>query len=96
MPQNLIQFQKGLSSSDFFHQFGTEEQCAKVLFDWRWPHGFVCPPCGHWGHCVLRTRDLYQCNHSHCQSSLTADTIFAHTKLALTTWFQALYFLTQQ
>jgi len=96
MEQNAVQFQKGLSLNRFMQQFGTEERCAEALFRWRWPHGFVCPICGHAEHCVLHSRQLYQCNHCHHQTSLTADTIFAHTKLPLTTWFQAMYFLTQQ
>jgi transposase-like protein len=96
MHQNAIQFQKGLSLNGFLRQFGTEEHCAEALFLWRWPRGFACPICGHTEHCVLRSRQLYQCNHCHHQTSLTADTIFAHTKLLLTTWFQAMYFLTQQ
>ena len=77
MQQNEIQFQKGLSLNRFIRQFGTEERCAEALFRWRWPHGFVCPICGHAEHCVLHSRQLYQCNYCHHQSSLTADTIFA-------------------
>ncbi|MGD8309513.1 MAG: IS1595 family transposase [Chromatiales bacterium] len=96
MRQNTIQFQKGLSLTDFLRQYGTEEQCAEALFGWRWPHGFVCPHCGRAEHCVVGARRLYQCNQCHHQTSLTSDTIFAHTKLPLTTWFLAMYFLTQQ
>jgi len=96
MQQNPIQFQKGLSLTSFLRQFGTEEQCAAAVFRWRWPRGFVCPQCGHAKHCALRSRELYQCNHCHHQASLTSDTIFANTKLPLTIWFLAMYFLTQQ
>jgi hypothetical protein len=96
MPQNPIQFQKGLSLNDFIRQFGTEERCAEALVNWRWPHGFICPLGGHREPCLLPTRALYQCNHCHHQTSLTAATIFANTKLPLTTWFEAMYFRTQQ
>jgi predicted RNA-binding Zn-ribbon protein involved in translation (DUF1610 family) len=96
MQQNPIQFQKGLSLASFLRQFGTEEQCAAALFRWRWPAGFVCPQCGGAKHCALRSRKLYQCNQCHHQASLTCDTIFANTKLPLTIWFLAMYFLTQQ
>jgi hypothetical protein len=44
----------------------------------------------------LRTRALLQCRHCHHQTSLTAGTIFEATKLPLTTWFLALFWLTQQ
>ncbi|MDJ0805513.1 MAG: IS1595 family transposase [Gammaproteobacteria bacterium] len=96
MEQNTIQFQKGLSLTSFLCQYGTEAQCEQTLKRWRWPQGFVCPVCGHSEHCILNVRNLYQCNTCHHQTSLTSDTIFAHTKLPLTTWFLAMYFLTQQ
>jgi len=95
MSKNAIQFQKGFSLPDFFATYGTEEQCEKALFDCRWPNGFVCPQCGHKEYCVLKTKKLYQCNHCHHQTSLTSGTIFADTKLALTTWFLAIFLLTQ-
>ena len=96
MPQNRIQFQKGLSLGEFLHQYGTEERCREALVRWRWPGGFVCPECGHRGYCVVGPRKHYQCNRCHQQTSLTSGTIFAHTKLPLTTWFVAMYLLTGQ
>ena len=41
--------------SAFFQKYGSQEQCEKALYDWRWPNGFVCPECGHTGHCFLNT-----------------------------------------
>jgi len=93
--KNAIQFQKGFSLPDFFGKYGAEDQCREALFDWRWPHGFVCPECGHTHHCLLKTNKLYQCNRCHHQTSLTSGTIFADTKLPLTTWFLALFLVTQ-
>jgi len=40
MKKNAVQFQKGFSLPDFFKKYGTEEQCEKALFDWRWPRVF--------------------------------------------------------
>jgi hypothetical protein len=81
----------------FLKHFGTEEQCAERLFRWRWPRGFVCPACGHRHGCVRRrTRKLLQCQHCRHQTSLSAGTVFAHSKLPLTTWFLAMYLLTQR
>lgn len=95
MAKNKIQFQKGLSLQEFLSHFGTEEQCRDVLFLWRWPQGYTCPECGHRDYCQLKSRQLFQCNSCHCQTSLTAGTIFAYTKLPLTIWFLGIYFITQ-
>lgn len=35
MVKNPIQFQKGLSLPDFVASYGSEEQCAALLFAWR-------------------------------------------------------------
>lgn len=94
MSKNRVQFQKGMSLSDFLAQYGTEAQCEQALFGWRWPEGFVCPECGHSGHCVLG-RGLFQCHRCRRQTSLTAGTLFAGTKLPLTKWLLAIYLLTQ-
>lgn len=95
MARNRIQFQKGLSEARFATLYGTEERCREALARWRWPDGFICPRCGGREHCVLAHRDLYQCNACRRQTSLTAGTIFDSTKVALTTWFRAMYLITQ-
>jgi len=95
MSKNSIQFQPGLSLQEFMKQFGSEEQCRSAFIQWRWPHGFVCPTCGHTKHCILQTRVLFQCNRCRSQISVTAGTIFAASKLPLTTWFLAIYLVTQ-
>jgi hypothetical protein len=53
------------------------------------------PACDGHKHHFIKTRGLYQCSECHHQASLTAGTIFASTKLALTTWFRAMYHMTQ-
>jgi transposase-like protein len=40
-------------------------------------------------------KGAYQCNACRTQTSLTAGTIFAGTKLPLTQWFRAIYHMTQ-
>ena len=95
MPRNKVQFQKGISLSEFLKNYGTEEQCFEALYRWRWPKGFQCPHCGHDKCCQLSNRKLQQCNCCHRQTSITAGTIFDATKLPLTTWFQAIYLITQ-
>jgi ribosomal protein L37AE/L43A len=94
MSKNRVQFQKGMSLGSFMAQYGTEEQCERAVFAWRWPRGFVCPSCAHPKGYPL-SRGLLQCAACRHQSSLTSNTIFADTKLPLRVWFLAMFLLTQ-
>jgi len=86
---------KGLSEAEFRERFGTEEACRQALFEMRWRDGLTCPGCGGSSFCRLRTRELFQCNRCKRQVRLTAGTVFQDSKLPLTTWFAAIYHLTQ-
>ena len=94
---NRIQFQHGLSMPEFLKDYGTEPQCERVLEAVRWPNGFCCPRCGQAAHYVLRdgVRKVFQCNACRHQASLIAGTVFQGTKLPLTTWFLAIYLISQ-
>jgi transposase-like protein len=97
MAFNLIQFQRGISLPEFLCTFGTEEQCTQAVVAARWPVGFVCPRCDAPAHYVVShgARKLFQCRACKHQTSLTAGSLFEHTKLPLRTWFLALYFISQ-
>ncbi len=95
MARNSVQFQKGLCEAAFEQQYGTEEACREALFRWRWPEGFECPICGERRHSAIRSRQLFQCSACRRQTSLTAGTVFAATKVPLRTWFRAIYHVTQ-
>lgn len=97
MAQNRIQFQKGLSLPDFIRDYGTEEQCVLAVEKMRWPQGFSCPNCESPRYSIVWHGKVktFQCNCCYCQTTLTSGTIFHSTKLPLTTWFQAMYFVTQ-
>lgn len=95
MPKNKVQFQSSMSLRDFMASYGTHQQCERALERWRWPHGSVCPQCGHSAHCVLKYRRLYQCNSCARQTSVSAGTVFSGSKLPLTVWFLAMYLITQ-
>ena len=95
MAKNTVQFQKGLSLSQFLETYGTEEQCREVLFKMRWPQDFRCPKCGHEACYALRARELYQCRQCRFQASLTQGTVLAATKLSLRTWMLVIYLATQ-
>jgi transposase-like protein len=93
--RNKVQFQKGLSEPEFERLYGSEAACREALRRWRWPTGFACPACGETRHSEVASRRLFQCSGCRRQTSLTAGTIFAATKLPLRLWFRALYHLTQ-
>lgn len=95
MPKNQIQLQPGLSLQHFLKIYGTEEACRDRLFKMRWPSGFHCPQCGGSRYYLVTTRNLYQCTCCKHQSSIISGTIFEASKLPLTTWFLAIYFITQ-
>jgi Transposase zinc-ribbon domain len=97
MSMNRIQFQPGLSMPDFLKQFGTEAQCEAELKQARWPQGCICPSCGHTGSSQFKvgSRTMFQCQGCRHQTSIIAGTLFQGTKLPLTVWFLAIYFISQ-
>ena len=97
MAFNRIQFQHGMSIPEFLRSFGTEAQCAEAVKAARWPGGFHCPRCLSDAHYVVGhgARNLFQCNECRHQTSLTAGSLMEHTKLPLTTWFLAIYLVSQ-
>lgn len=97
MSMNRIQFQAGMSVHEFQQTYGDEAQCEAALTKARWNRGFVCPACSA-SHAVsfrLHGKPGWQCMDCGKQTTLTAGTIFHSTKLPLTVWFLAMYFLTQ-
>ncbi len=97
MAENRIQFQRGMSIRQFLDRFGTEAQCAEAVKLARWPSGFHCPRCGRAEHYVVGhgARELFQCIGCRHQTSVTAGSLMEHTKLPLTTWFLAIYLISQ-
>lgn len=95
MAKNQVQFQKGLSLTAFNSTYGTEEKCREKLFKVRWPNGYECPKCGHNHFYLVSLRNLYQCAQCRHQSSLISGTVFAGSKLPLTTWFLGIFLITQ-
>lgn len=76
-------------------QFGTDAACVQYLFRLRWPDGFVCPRCGEsegW----FTKRGLFVCKGCQCQTSVKAGTIFQGSRLPLTLWFRAIWWVTSQ
>jgi len=97
MRKNNLQFQPGISMSEFIKEYNSEEQCEAALEKARWPKGFVCQGCKGSRHSSYRrgNRKIFQCSCCRKQVTLTSGTIFHSSKLPLILWFQALYVLTQ-
>ena len=97
MAINRIQFQKGLSLSEFLDNYGEESQCEDALEKARWQKGFICPKCKGKNHSVFRRNEtkVFQCSSCRTQTTLAGGTIIHSTKLSLIKWFQAKYFMTQ-
>jgi ribosomal protein L37AE/L43A len=97
MAINKVQFQKGLPMTEFIALYGTQAQCHAALVASRWPEGFVCPDCGHTGHCTFVRKGLqyWQCSSCREQTTAICGTVFQATKLPLNCWFLAMHLLTQ-
>ncbi len=87
---------KGMMTIQRFRRlFGDEARCWAHLRRVRWPRGFVCPRCGGGSRGYLRARRLEECRVCGYQASVTAGTIFHKTRVPLTSWFWAIYRLSQ-
>ena len=86
--------------------FGDERQCRRLLEALVWPDGRICPACGFKKTIPIAGRDmgrrrarpgLYQCSSGECRFQFTATTHtpLHSTKLALSTWFKALWLMLQ-
>src|SRR6266511_3989641 len=81
---------------EFNAWFADEAACLDYLARLRWPGGFVCPACGgqrFWR--MSKGRNL-RCAGCRADASVTAGTIFADTRLPLTTWFAAAWHVCSQ
>ena len=78
---------------EFEARFATDAACRAYLVLLRWPDGFRCPRCG--GATAWPVRAvLFQCAGCGRQTSVTAGTIFQDTRIPLTRWFRAMWWVT--
>jgi hypothetical protein len=80
---------------DFQERFASEEACLGAIAKARWPHGFVCPKCGHDDGTRLSKRRAIQCCSCRRQTSITAGTVFHKSKVPLLRWFWLIFLMTQ-
>lgn len=80
-----------LTFTEYAERFSTQEACLEAIFEARWPRGYICPHCGHYGGYRLSSRPVVECCHCKRQQSITANTIFHRTKTPLRMWFLIIY-----
>ena len=80
---------------EFTAWFSTDADCRDYLEWLRWPHGFVCPDCGHAGGWRLADGRL-MCAACGARTSPTAGTIFDRTRTPLTVWFTTCWLFATQ
>jgi transposase-like protein len=85
--------QKAMTLIEWQEAFSTQKKCLAHLAELRWPEGFICPHCSHTEAWFTPGHDLYDCKQCRQRTSVTAGTLFHSTKLPLTKWFTALYFV---
>jgi len=81
--------------TEFERRFSSDQACREYLFALRWPEGFECPRCATRKAWPTR-RGLWLCAGCRQQVSVTAGTIFQDSRLPLTLWFRAMWYLTSQ
>ena len=86
---------EGMTLLEFKDRFTTEDDCLDTLEKLRWPHGFICPNCGHDDGYRLTKRRLIQCTVCRHQTSVTAGTVFHKTTVSLCNWFWMIYLMAQ-
>ena len=94
MARNKVQFQKGLSEAEFLPTMVTRMRAARRFSAGA---GLAASSVRRAASGAIRARPACADPVQHLPHSdaLTAGTIFANTKLPLTTWFRAMYLITQ-
>lgn len=82
-----------LDAEQFLARFPTEEACADLLFELKWPDGFSCPCCDHRQAYKIKTRrlPLYECTRCRHQTSLLVGTVMEGSRTDLRKWLLALF-----
>ena len=82
-----------LSLIDFQRKFSSDDECQKKLFSLKWPGGFICNQCKSQDYTFIKTRNLYECKQCGRQHSATSGTIMHKTRIPLSKWFLAIFFM---
>lgn len=82
-----------ISFYEWQQKFATDQHCLDYLMVQRWPNGFQCPQCGHDHGWFSESLGRYECAQCKVQTTVTSGTLFHATKLPLTKWFWAIYWV---
>ncbi len=82
---------------EFREAFPNDTACKDYLRDKRWPDGVKCPRCGNEKVYGLPSKahhwQCHQCSPKGYRFSVTVGTIFENTNIALTVWFEVIYYM---
>ena len=81
---------------EFLKWFADEAACRRYVVGCRWPEGFQCARCGTKAEPWTTSRGYLHCRQCGSEVSVTAGTIFHRTRMQLSTWFAAMWFVTSQ
>jgi len=85
--------QENISFYAWQQQYSSHEKCLSYIENQKWPTGFICPHCDNNHGYFTSKRHHYECSDCHKQTSIIADTLFEGSRLPLTKWFCALYWI---
>jgi transposase-like protein len=84
-----------MTLTDLTQMFSTDEQCRALLKKLRWPYGVECVRCKSKKVFELPDYAKFECIECGYQFSVTTQTIFHDTHLALEIWFMAVLLLVE-
>ena len=81
------------STFAFFERFPTEKSAREYLINARWPHGIICPHCGHDEVYRIRNGKLFTCKDNKCRKQFTVriGTVMEDSPIPLRKWLYAMY-----
>jgi transposase-like protein len=82
-----------MTLTDLSHAYSTDDQCRALLKKLRWPYGVECLRCKSKSVNELSHYAKFECRECGYQFSVTTQTIFHDTHLALGIWFMAVLLL---
>lgn len=78
---------------ELMQQYGTEDECRKMLEELRWPNGPVCDRCEATDVYPIHDRHQYECKDCGYHFSVKSGTMFHDTHLPLAKWFLTVYMM---